>query len=445
MFTKELLEYKDIFKDDDFGVELKGTGDWISAYVDPLIAWPVRLQKIDYQSSTYWILPVTKDARLAVVVRVGAEGAAKARENISRFLSVLSWIYDSSVVIESFGGGNRLYPYMKSSNNSLTVCNALDLRYLPDVVDQKSRLALALMREGRGLRHPAYSFLSFWRVLEVAVGGSDKIKAWISTAVGGLDNRYAKESLLEMNNSGIVDVAHHLYVSGRCAISHAKNNPIVDPDQPEDTRRLYQERPIVEALAALAIEDFLSIKTSYTVHNEHLYELAGFRRLLAADIIEKITTQTLTVADGPVNLPMIDFNLYGKPSFKSLTELTPVELGIEQGCAKITFGRPDGRLQVVVLLDFKNERLLFDIYNGFYISVDDGTHEYSAIQADIQEFTKWYFLNGCLEIRESVTQEEISRKDAYIPINVMVNPEVFDMEITRLREEVSRRLELAKE
>jgi hypothetical protein len=49
-----------------------------------------------------------------------------------------------------------------------------DLSYLPEPTDRKTQIALALMREGRGLNHAAYAFLSFYRVLEVALPDGKK-------------------------------------------------------------------------------------------------------------------------------------------------------------------------------------------------------------------------------------------------------------------------------
>jgi hypothetical protein len=41
----------------------------------------------------------------------------------------------------------------------LSICEQFELEYLPEVTDPKAQLALALIREGRGLNHPAYAFV----------------------------------------------------------------------------------------------------------------------------------------------------------------------------------------------------------------------------------------------------------------------------------------------
>jgi hypothetical protein len=88
---------------------------------------------------------------------------------------------------------------------------------------------------------------------------------------------------------GISDIGAHLYESGRCAVAHANRKPIVDPDDPSDMRRMQSELPIMTALAQKAIEEELGVQTSQTVYCKHLYELAGFKEILGADTVERLT------------------------------------------------------------------------------------------------------------------------------------------------------------
>jgi hypothetical protein len=45
------------------------------------------------------------------------------------------------------------------------------------------------------------------------------------------------------------DVANYLYDSGRCAVAHAYSDPIVDPDDVSDLRRLTEDLRVVKAIA----------------------------------------------------------------------------------------------------------------------------------------------------------------------------------------------------
>lgn len=50
--------------------------------------------------------------------------------------------------------------------NGVSTC-----RICPVIGNASGKLALAPMREGRGLNHPGYALLSFFRALETAIPG----------------------------------------------------------------------------------------------------------------------------------------------------------------------------------------------------------------------------------------------------------------------------------
>ena len=58
------------------------------------------------------------------------------------------------------------------------------------------------------------------------------------------------------------DVALFLYESGRCAIAYAFSNPIVDPDDVADLRRLTRDVEVVKAAAEFLIRTELGVPTS---------------------------------------------------------------------------------------------------------------------------------------------------------------------------------------
>ena len=58
------------------------------------------------------------------------------------------------------------------------------------------------------------------------------------------------------------DVAAYLYESGRCAVAHAHSDPIVDPDDFSDLRRLSEDMWIIKAVAEFLIENELHVSRS---------------------------------------------------------------------------------------------------------------------------------------------------------------------------------------
>lgn len=439
MATFKIFDFKDALTDD-----LKELSQWIIAYIEPSMAWSVSVQKITYLGQDFWIIPITNDSYPAVVTKANGENNQLTRERILRFLSVISWIYDSGISLISFGGGSCLYPYTRHKSNGFIIGYNLDFRYLPEIKDEKAKLALALMREARSLTHIAYSFLTYWRVLEVAIG-KNKIQSWIEEAKTRLLNQEAKKVIKNLQRSTDA-IGKHLYESGRCAIAHALEKPIIDPDKPEHSWRLSQEIPLVEALAVLAIEKNLGVQTSYTITKEHLYELNGFKEILGKDFIDIILGEKEASSSTGIHIPAIDIGLMNKDPFPALQRLLCSKIQQEQGSAHLTFERPDRLLCVQFRLNFLEERLEFDIHNAIFGPPDDNSSAWSSIQSDLNNFLKWYYLNGCLIMTNADTKEIIARKDAFIPINCFLQPEILDrenikwQEITKQRQEIENRI-----
>lgn len=317
----------------------------------------------------------------------------------------------------------------RSKEGGYTIRGEFDYPYLPEITDGQAKLALALMREGRGLNHTAYSFLSFFRVLEVAIGNGQKRKEWMPDALERIHDSRASQAVADLKAKGIEDVAKHLFDSGRCAIAHASADPIINPDDPADSRRLYKELPIMMNLAVMAIEENLGVKTSSTIYREDLYELAGFKAIFGDPLVQRISNRDLIDAEQKLALPNISFRLRGKPPFPALENLEPVLVQQMGKSVQLRYAKEDRSLEVRFILNFEKERLEFEIQDGIYSSSDDDSPEFAETKSHILEFTKWYFLNGCLEIIDAENGKEISRKDAFLPVNVMVQPEGFDKDI----------------
>lgn len=437
MLNFEISERKDIWTD-----ELKRAGHWVVANVDTSISWPTKVQKIAYDGIFFWIIPITRDAYPGVAARADGIASDELQKRILRFLSVISWIDGHGVILSSFSGGSLPHSMGRNKEGGYMIRQEFDFPYLPVVECERAKLALALMREGRGLNHSAFSFLTFFRVLEVAIGDGKKRKAWMPDAIKRLDSHQSKTALDELSEKGIEDVAKHLFESGRCAIAHAGADPIIDPDDPADSRRLYRELPIIEGLAEMAIEEEFTIKTTSTIYREHLYELAGFKRAFGEEIVDQISRGEPVSGEGEIDLPKISVRLRAKAPFPPFENLSPLHVEQLGSGVLLKYGREDGSLEIKFYLNFADERLEFDIYDGVFGTPDDESSTYAETEAHMIEFMKWYFLNGCLEIVDFETGEEVSRKDAFIPVNVIVEQEGFDKDIEFWRGIAEKRREL---
>ena len=192
-FLSEIPDHKDVIVG-----ELAKNGEWIVANISTNSFWPVTSQKVRWRDCDIWIMPIMKGFYPAVAMMVQpGKSRAECEELVMRFLSMLSWVEERGFMVEGggFSGGNLPRPMGRDKEGGFSICDELDLSYFPEVTDEKAMLALALMREGRGLNHVGYAFLSFYRVLEVAFTTDTKRIAWISAALSNLTGHGVKEAL----------------------------------------------------------------------------------------------------------------------------------------------------------------------------------------------------------------------------------------------------------
>jgi hypothetical protein len=84
----------------------------------------------------------------------------------------------------------------------------------------------------------------------------------------------------------------------------------------------------------------------------------------------------------------------------------------------LTASSEDGLIEIDLLLNFPDERMLFDIENGLRAS-DDGS-EHSAEQiVPLLQFVSDYIGNGKLHVVDAETGSLLGRKDAYLPMNII--------------------------
>ncbi|MGH0002816.1 methylamine utilization protein MauJ [Pseudovibrio ascidiaceicola] len=424
MIRTEILNRDDVWTE-----ELKPGGSWVVANIDTSVSWPTKLHKLIYKGIQYWIIPVTKDAYPGVAARAEGISIDELQKCILQLLSIISWVDDRGIPLKSFTGGSLPHSMGRFHEGGYALREEFDYPYLPELKDKRAKLGLALMREARGLNHAAYSFLNFFRVLEVAISDGRRRRKWVSDAIKRLQDSRAVDALASLKATGVIDVSSHLFDSGRCAIAHANSDPIINPDDPSDTRRLYNELPLIERLAVMAIEEEIGVKTSLTIYREHLYELDGFKRAFGNELVAKLKSSEQIEGEVRVDLPVISVRLRGKPRFPSLEGLLPHDMRQVGDSVQLRYRNKVGSLEVKFNLNFNDERLEFDIQDSIYGISDDNSSNYAETKAHLIEFMKWYYLNGSLEIVDTETGSEISRKDAFLPVNVIVDPAGFDKEI----------------
>lgn len=441
-FHRKIPDHRTVFVG-----ELAQNGEWIVANISTTSFWPIISQKVRWRGVDIWIIPVMKGFYPAVAMMVPpGRSRIECEELVLRFVSTLSWVEERGYMVDGgLSGGNLPRPMGRDKDRGFSICDEFDLSYFPEVTHPEAGLALGLMREGRGLNHVGYSFLSFYRVLEVAFPDDNTRIAWIAAAVAGLSGFGVKEALAGVRAQGHVTPAQigtHLFKSGRCAMAHGARKPIVDPDKPGDLRRLGSELPIVRDLAVKAIEEVFGVETRGTNYRKHLYELEGFKRILGPDLVDHLTRGTQAPAQ-TLNIPDVSLRLRRRDPYAPLECLTVTECGQNGKDFFLRFESRQGDVTVRMRLDFDAERLECSMFEDIAIR-DLGTAESADRIAEMTRFQTDLLGNGQLSVVESDTGALLGRKDAYLPVNMYVDHKLADAEIARWKGKAEQRREQSR-
>lgn len=227
------------------------------------VGWPSKEQELVFKGLTMKLMPETEKLAPAIVVRMdGTHSQSEVRQVLQEFLSALVWMRDlpAAETQSTFSTGA---PIGVGKRPAFRMIDDSSLAALPAPASDKSKLALALYREARSVNMLPYEFLGYFKVLNVIRAKGPEQMEWIRKTVGKLTEPSAKKRLVEIAGAGS-EVGEYLYVSGRCAVAHASSNPVVNPDHPEDLRRLSADLPVVKALARHAIEHELGVPSKST-------------------------------------------------------------------------------------------------------------------------------------------------------------------------------------
>jgi len=390
---------------------------WLTVAVESSFGWPVKETEIEYLGEKYLLRPESDDEPQSVSLRCPAGMTMVAgRLLVNRFLSALSWV-EGHGIIEIFSvGSNGPKPVKVGKGKTRFISKNFRADYLPEPNDDKSRRALALYREAQSLNSATYSFLGFFKVLNVLFKNGKEQKAWVNSNLGFASGYKASKRLLELRELH-KDIGEYLYVQGRCAVAHAFSDPAIDPDVPEDVERLTADLPLIEELSTIAIERELGIISKSTFLAVHLYELAGFERIIGQDIVSCLKEGETLDQGIEIDIPPLSLRLRDHVQFASFEDLQPVSL---QQCANaliIRLHSPDDIVQLAITLDFKQWRLRFDPSEDVII-LDDGSRRPMLARSDAALLTKGVCANGQVEIYNTETNELLARTDPYIPHNI---------------------------
>lgn len=199
-------------------------------------------RKIRWINGTRFVLPT-------LVIPCNDSDYKDARTIAKKFLSVV--VKEAHIaVVELFSAGGKVQfnPLIRQPRAMGGL--GIDPRYLipQDVQDYSNKkwIGLALYKEGANSQSIYYSFLSFYKILELAFkGDTTKVMDWIDANIDKATRfkpEWKNDALKPNQKAG-----KYLYGSCRCAVAHieSEKGKTNNPDDLEDFARIQRDLPIM--------------------------------------------------------------------------------------------------------------------------------------------------------------------------------------------------------
>ncbi len=123
----------------------------------------------------------------------------------------------------------------------------------------KKWIGLAYYKDGINSNNKFYSFLSFYKLIQLAFDNdNDKVIQWINSNAQYINERVDSNWAKEVLKPGQL-LGNYLYGIGRNAAAHIqyKKGQVVNPDSPEDYMRIQKDLPIIRGLATKILREGL--------------------------------------------------------------------------------------------------------------------------------------------------------------------------------------------
>lgn len=259
-------ERLDMTRPDDTWTEPECT--YQSDYVldSALVLGPGAEVLLDFEGKKFrWFNgTVERNAIISMGVR-DSHNQDEENGKLNRLLSALVW--EHKVPIRKLwggGGGRRPYPTVYGPRQSGGI--QVDPTYLQYALRKQMTpqqwLALSLFKEGINSRSKFYSFLCFWKVIELAHPNAAKRKHWVNNVAAATRERETALQILQ----NTTDLEDYLRNERRDAIAHVfqekragskKGSRPVNPDDPKHEASINHDIRLMEDFAQQAIQEML--------------------------------------------------------------------------------------------------------------------------------------------------------------------------------------------
>ena len=418
------MSYKYInhFRGEFVKEKLGQAGDWIVASLDQTIGWGEFDQIVEYEGHKLILLGWQGENALLPGIAVNKLDSDLVDRDIklliARFLSALNWVKAGSIRIECWTGGSFPVRACQSEDKIRYIDGYFRFDYLPQNLSKGARLALALLRDGDSLNHYhfPYSFLSYYKIINLVERKGNRQIKWIRENISRVGNE-AKSRVAELESNDI-EIGQYLWESGRCAVAHADVNDItVDPDNIVDVLRLRDDLPLIRSLAILVINDKFNVTSASAVNRSRTFELSGFRDVLGKGLVDKICDQdSVNRIEVERALPShFSIRQWCDKRYNSFESMAVSVKVVISGKVEIHCSSHDGAFVLPIFLDFRENILSISLEQKVLNS--EKRECLIRHQLSVFLFEKDLLSNGEIEIFDTLENQCLGRKLAYIPAN----------------------------
>jgi hypothetical protein len=401
-----------------------GKQGWLVAGVASSIAWPQDDVLVVYDGVEYLLMGALqndKPASPCVATPCPRKDLDDALALVLRFVSVLGWFKRGYVDVAGFAWGTRPFRYGHQRNTYTDLTqggrHGFDCNHMPIIEDDRIRQALAFWREGRRLRnvHEAYSFLSFFKVIESQFSAKERV-AWIEANLDLLAGKAAAR-VAELRTEG-VNVNEHIYSSGRCAVAHASiGGDIVDPDIPADRRQIRDDLVIIEALAQRFLAVDGAVPDEMVLYRER-DRLTPWHPLMLSEGLSRLKAGGVSTSQadmGKLHGATVSVRLWPHAPPAQFRDMTLTAVESTPGCVKLQASNQRQTIFLFFLMDVVHGRLHTMLEEGGLTKqVDEVTED------DVATYTHYFHsvvANGQVEL--SIEGSEPVDCEVVIPVNII--------------------------
>lgn len=390
----------------------------LSIAVNNGFPWPDKETPVKFEGRNLILRPPFEEFPPSIVFELDSTiNESKSLSLVRRFMSVLSWVENTYLrEIEYSFGGSAIYVsgVEKRKYNLLTSDYFID--FLPEPSDPKKQLALALYREALSANSIPYRFLGFFKIINILYkDGPAQIK-WINDIVEDITDDSLKSIIRNINkiiekDSIYYNIGDYLYSSGRCAIAHAYNEPLINPDVSGDIEQLSLELPLIIYLARYMIKEEMKITDS-----KHFDMLQGFSEILGNDLIKKIKEgENVSISEMP-SFEKINIRIRGRKQLNSLKCMQTQVLEIKKNLILLSCSTAQKKLMLFLIVNLDKGQLEFDPF--VFVEKEETSEEFIREKCDCITLTIDLLHNKQLEVWNSKDNKFLGRSTHYIPTNI---------------------------